>query len=169
MSSRRGNVFVSCDPEKCVGCRICEYACSYEKDKSFNPLRSRIRAIRIYPDINLAITCRLCQDAPCVKACPRDALTQSKETGRIIVDEDECNGCGWCIEACDFGAITLDPEEKIVKICDQCSTREDEQPQCIEWCPEEALSLTSRDALAQKARLGITEKLFKEALETEST
>ena len=169
MSSRTGNTFVACDPEKCVGCRICEYVCSMEKDNAFNPLRSRIRVIRIYPDINLAITCRRCQDAPCVAACPRDALTQSKETGMIIVDEEECNGCGWCIEACDFGAVTLDPEQKVVKICNLCSDREDEQPQCIEWCPEEALSLASRDTLAQKARLGITEKLFKAALEEETS
>jgi Fe-S-cluster-containing dehydrogenase component len=43
-------------------------------------------------------------------------LTQSEETGVILVEDDLCNGCGWCFEACDFGAITLDPEKKVVRI-----------------------------------------------------
>jgi len=162
--SKTGHLFVAADPEKCVGCRICEYICAFEHSGVFNPLRSRIRVVRIYPTINLAITCRLCEDAPCVKACPRDALTQSEETGMIIVDEDKCNGCGWCIEACDFGALTLDPDKKIVMVCDLCSHREDKKPQCVEWCPEEALSLTNRVILAQRARIDAVEKLFKAML-----
>ena len=164
--SRTGFMFVAADPEKCVGCRICEYICSLEKSGTFNPLRSRIRVVRIYPDVNLSIACRLCEDAPCVKACPRDALAQSEETGIIIVDEDKCNGCGWCIEACDFGALMLDPDKKIVMVCDLCSHRSDKKPQCVEWCPEEALSLTNRVILAQKARVSAIEKLFKAKIET---
>lgn len=168
MSKKTGHMFISADPNKCVGCRICEYACSYEKYKVFNPLRSRIRVVRIYPNINLSVTCRLCEDAPCVKACPRKALTQSKETGIIMVDEETCDGCGWCVEACDFGAITLDPDKKVAMICDLCSSRPDKKPQCVEWCPEGALELTNRDILAQKARLDVTKKLFK-ALYEETT
>ena len=38
--------FVSADPDKCVGCQICEYACSWTKEKAFNPLKSRIRVVR---------------------------------------------------------------------------------------------------------------------------
>ena len=49
------NQFVNCDPQKCVGCDICEYACSWEKEKVFNPLKSRIRAIRLDPFSNVAI------------------------------------------------------------------------------------------------------------------
>lgn len=153
--------FVSVDPDKCVGCRICEYVCSMEKDKVFNPVKSRIRTVRIYPTINASLTCRLCEDPACVIACPRKALEKSLETGTILIDEDKCNGCGWCIEACDFGSITLDPENKIVKICDLC----DGEPKCVEWCPEEALELTNRDILAQKARLDAVKKLLKASLE----
>jgi Fe-S-cluster-containing dehydrogenase component len=95
--------FVSSDPDKCVGCQVCEYACSMVKEKAFNPLKSRIRVVRVNQLANMAVTCRLCEDPPCIVACPRDALTQSEETGAIIVDKDKCNGCGWCIEACDYG------------------------------------------------------------------
>ena len=66
--------FVSVDPEKCVGCQICEYACSFNKEKAFNPLKSRIRVVRVNQLANMAVTCRLCEDPACVAACPRDAL-----------------------------------------------------------------------------------------------
>ncbi len=154
--------FVTVDPDKCVGCRICEYVCSMEKEKVFNPTRSRIRVIRIYPKTNASLACRLCEDAPCVLACPRKALTQSTENGVIMVDDELCNGCGWCIEACDFGAVTLDPDKKVVRICDICSTRAG-GPACVEWCPEEALEQTSRDVLSQKARIDAIQRLVKAA------
>jgi len=158
--------FVSADPNKCVGCCVCEYACSMVKEKTFNPTKSRIRAVRLNPLVNLAITCRLCEDPPCVAACPRDALTQSEETGIIMVDDEACNGCGWCIEACDYGAIMLHPETKVVYICDLC--KDVGKPQCVEWCPEEALELVTSDVLAQKARRSAVKKLFQEAVETSS-
>ena len=70
--------FVSADPEKCVGCQICEYACSFTKEKAFNPLKSRIRVVRVNQLANMAVTCRLCEDPACVAACPRDALNAIK-------------------------------------------------------------------------------------------
>jgi len=162
MSSIHTRKFVSADPDKCVGCCVCEYACSFEKEKAFNPVKSRIRVVRLAPVINMSVTCRLCEDAPCVTACPRDALTQSKETGVIMVDQDKCNGCGWCIEACDYGAIMLHPDKKVVFVCDLCEGT----PKCVEWCPEEALDFVTKDVLAQKARLTAVKKLFQEALKT---
>lgn len=95
---------VSGDPAKCVGCCVCEYVCSMEYEKTYNPTKSRIRVVRLNPLVNLAVACRLCEDAPCVAAWPRDALEQSRESGVILVDEKKCDGCGWCIEACDYGA-----------------------------------------------------------------
>jgi len=149
--------FVNVDIQKCVGCRICEYACSMEKYKVFNPTRSRIRVIRIYPTTNAAINCRMCEDAACVTACPRKALTQSADTGIIQVDDNLCNGCGWCIKVCEFGAIFLDPKPTVC-ICDLCHEREG-GPACIEWCPEDALEVSNNNILAQKARFGAVEKL----------
>ena len=132
---------VQVDVNKCTGCRVCEYACSMEKYKSFNPSRSRIRVVRIYPHTNAAIACRICEDIPCVMACPRNALSQSAENGAIIVNEDICDGCGWCVQSCKYGSIALDPKPT-VRICDLCSGREN-GPSCIEWCPENALALSA--------------------------
>ena len=162
MATIHARKFITADPEKCVGCGVCEYICAFEKEKAFNPLKSRIRVVRLDSVINLAVACRLCEDAPCVAACPRDALTQSEETGIILVDEDKCNGCGWCIEACDYGAITLHPDSKTVIVCDLCGG----EPKCVEWCPEEALDFVSKDILAQKARITVVKKLFQEAIKS---
>jgi Fe-S-cluster-containing hydrogenase component 2 len=129
-----------------------------EKHGVYNPTRSRIRVVRIYPTTNAALNCRLCEDAPCVIACPRKALSQSALNGVILVNESLCNGCGWCIKVCEFGSIFLDPTKPTVCICDLCSEREG-GPACIEWCPEEALELTTNNILSQKARFNTVEKL----------
>jgi TPP-dependent indolepyruvate ferredoxin oxidoreductase alpha subunit len=133
------NQHVNCDNEKCVGCDICEYVCSFEKEKVFNPLKSRIRSLRIGQTFNTAVTCKACKEAPCIKACEEKALTQN-EMGTILVDEKKCNGCGWCIEACEYGAVTLHPNTGKVIICDMCNG----DPKCIPLCPESALSLTGQ-------------------------
>ena len=135
------------EPEKCVGCGICELACSAEKEKAFNPKISRIRLVRIQPVVNTALACRLCEKAPCVRSCPRDALGQY-ENGTIHVDETKCTGCGWCIQACDFGSIVPHPSRKIA-VCDLCCG----DPVCVRYCPKGAIEITNLDAVSGKSRL----------------
>jgi len=136
------NQHVNCDNSKCVGCDICEYACSYEKEKVFNPLKSRIRSVRIDQISNTAVTCKGCIDFPCIVACPEKALVRLPETGAITVDNNRCNGCGWCIEACEYGAVTMHPDTHKVMICDTCNG----DPKCIPMCPESALSLSGKSS-----------------------
>ena len=151
--------FILADPSKCTGCSICEYACALEKDGSFNPLRSRIRVMRMHPLVNIAVTCRFCEDAPCVKACPREALGQSEENGVILIEEEKCDACGWCIPACPYGVIMLHPEKKVVMTCDLCKGK----PKCIDFCPEEALELVTNDDAAQKTWISALDKRLLEA------
>ncbi len=129
------------------------------KRKSFQRCKIPYRVVRQDQVHNIAVTCRLCQDPACVAACPRDALTQSADTGNFVIDKDKCNGCGWCIEACSYGAMMMHPETKTVYVCDLCKYRSD-GPQCVKWCPEEALTVTTIDVLAQKARISAIKKLF---------
>jgi carbon-monoxide dehydrogenase iron sulfur subunit len=139
--------FVSVDPSKCTGCGICEYACTLEKGESvWNPLRSRIRVVRMTPLFNFALACRSCEDAQCVKACPEKALVQCENTGILMVKEKACKGCDWCIQACPHGGISLHPDKGIAIACDMCNG----EPQCIESCPEEALELVISDEVADK-------------------
>jgi Fe-S-cluster-containing hydrogenase component 2 len=143
--------YIACEAEKCVGCQLCEYICSYTKTGEFNTYRSRIRTIRADEILITAIACRTCEDAPCVIACTRDAMKQDPETGAIKIDAALCDGCTWCIEACDFGAISINPMTKLAEVCDLCADQED-GPQCVIWCPKDALELTTPDQRAQKAR-----------------
>jgi Fe-S-cluster-containing hydrogenase component 2 len=107
-----------------------------------------------------AVACRTCENAPCVIACPRDALTQDSDTGIIHIDPNKCDGCAWCVEACDFGAISINPATKLAEICDQCEDEED-GPQCVKICPKDALEYTTPDQRSQRTR----HKLIKESLE----
>jgi len=146
--------FVSVDPGKCIGCGICEYACTAEKGEgSWNPIRSRIRVVRMAPLFNFALTCRGCKDARCVKACPEHALSQAESTGLIIIDQTKCKGCDWCVQACEHGGITIHTDTGKAISCDLCQG----EPKCVEACPEEALVVVESDEAA--------DKLFNDALE----
>jgi carbon-monoxide dehydrogenase iron sulfur subunit len=134
-------------------------------EKTFNPTKSRIRALRLGPLNNLAVTCRHCEDPACVAACPREALSQEENTGIIRVDENACNGCGWCISACQFGAMNMHPEKKVVFTCNSCTDHAEGEPQCVKWCPEEALTFVTAQQLAQKSRITAVKNLFQEAKE----
>ena len=159
-TSTSKHAYVDCDPVKCVGCQLCEYVCSFAKTGEYNSYRSRIRTVRVDAVLITAITCRTCENAPCVVVCPRDALNQDPLTGIIHIDTSRCDGCAWCVEACDFGAITINPVTRLAEICDQCETLE-EGPQCVLWCPKKALELTTPDQRAQKSR----QDLVKQSLE----
>lgn len=151
VTSTSKHAYIACDATKCIGCQLCEYVCSYTKTGEYNTYRSRIRTVRVDEILITAVACRTCEDAPCVIACTRSALTQDPETGIISIDAERCDGCAWCIEACDFGAISINPATKMAEICDQCQDEED-GPQCVLWCPKDALELTTPDQRSQKAR-----------------
>lgn len=159
--------FVTCDPDLCVGCQLCEFACAMEKDENSNIARSRIRLVRTEPILMLSIACRACADPACVRSCPRHgALTVNPANGLVIVDNDKCDGCGWCIDACPFGVIILNPETKRVVICDLCAGRL-EGPACVEMCPKKALEVSSPETIAQKARKGAVRQLLEELTPSE--
>jgi carbon-monoxide dehydrogenase iron sulfur subunit len=147
---------VSVDPSKCTGCGICEYSCTLEKEENtINPIRSRIRVVRMTPMFNFALACRFCEDAKCVTACPEKALTQSEKTGIIMVKEKKCKGCDWCVQACPHGGISINSETGIAVACDLCEG----EPKCVEFCPEEALELVCTDEEAEGRFNNALEKL----------
>jgi Fe-S-cluster-containing dehydrogenase component len=52
--------------------------------------------------------CKHCDNAPCQEACPTGALFRT-EFDTVVVQQDICNGCGYCVPACPFGVIDLSP------------------------------------------------------------
>ncbi len=151
--------FVAVDPSKCTGCGICEYACSLEKgETASSPLRARIRVVRMKPLFNVALACRACEDAKCVTACPEKALSQAENTGIIMVSDKKCKGCDWCVQACPHGGISIHSDTGLAVACDLCNG----EPQCIEFCPEEALELVATDEEAEKRMSDTIAKLPEE-------
>jgi carbon-monoxide dehydrogenase iron sulfur subunit len=155
--------FIVCDPNKCVGCQICELACAIEKSGSLDITRTRIFNVRVEPSLMLSVTCRMCESPTCVASCPNDALSQDPETGVIVVDDEACVGCGWCVEACEFGAITQDVERPTVEICDLCAGRN--VPACVESCPKDALSVSTPIQIGQQTRKEVLGELLRELIE----
>ena len=51
----------------------------------------------------------------------------------------------------------------MAEICDLCADEED-GPQCVKFCPKEALSLATPEVLRQKARRDVVKRLFEELL-----
>lgn len=143
--------FVDCDPEACSGCQLCELACATVKERCIDLEMARIHLVRPDPTLMMSVTCRLCEHAPCVAACPRDALSVDSDNGTIALDRVRCTGCGWCIEACDFGAIAMDRRTKTVVICDLCADLPT-GPRCVEICPKKALDLITAEGVAQRQR-----------------
>lgn len=97
--------------------------------------------------LTVAVSCRLCDIPLCIPSCPRRAITQRAD-GTKIVDEEKCNGCGMCSEACELGLIFIDPRRNIAVSCNLC----DGDPQCIRFCPSEALSFVNVFSYASQIR-----------------
>jgi Fe-S-cluster-containing dehydrogenase component len=157
--------FVAADLEKCTGCGVCELVCALKREKVYNPRLSRIKILRLYRLVNISLVCKFCENAPCVTACPSDCLVQSEKNGVILVDEDKCDCCGWCMEACPYGAVVLNPEKETVMMCDLC----DGEPQCVEWCPEEALDVVTQKEFDANLRKATANKLIDETLRLAET
>jgi Fe-S-cluster-containing dehydrogenase component len=83
-------------PNLCRGCHSCQLACSYARQRVFNPAKS---AIIIERDIDtdhtvpmiLPLVCNLCGGNPaCVEACPYGTLTVNSElSGYKILVADQ--------------------------------------------------------------------------------
>ena len=131
MSGRRTYpIWIARDYASCSGCRRCEVICSLFHEGKIWPEASRIRVFSLIPTVDIPHLCAQCDDAPCVSSCPVGALSINTETGAIIVDKDQCTGCGNCIGACPGKVPVIHPANKHALICDLC----DGDPQCVKVC-----------------------------------
>jgi carbon-monoxide dehydrogenase iron sulfur subunit len=130
---------LSADPKVCAGCRTCEVICSLSHEESVDLERSRIY-LRSDPFKGsfIPMICHQCADAPCYDACPESAIEIEPLSGMVFIREEKCTGCRCCEKACPFKVIRFDPEKNKVFKCDLCHG----DPQCVHWCPMNALGIT---------------------------
>lgn len=153
-----GTALIVCDETKCTACHLCEDICSLTKYQQMRPFLARIKAEKHALEYPVAIACRQCEDAACISACPTDALSM----GSVLqCDAEKCVLCGWCIDACPFGALNSDFDAKKVVACDLClEERINGVAPCVAFCPREALSEESWDSARQKGSSYLVEKLL---------
>lgn len=97
--------------------------------------------------------CKHCTRAGCLEVCPTGALFRT-EFGTVVVQEDICNGCGYCIPACPFGVIDQRRGDGRAWKCTLCYDRisAGRPPACAQACPTESIQYGELDELRERAR-----------------
>jgi Fe-S-cluster-containing hydrogenase component 2 len=161
MTRKNVNKILMISPDKCLGCRSCELACSFGKTNEFNPRHAAVSVIT-YEEaaISVPIMCMQCDDAACMKVCPVGAISRN-EKGVVIRDESKCIVCKMCISACPLGNMSYNSVQKKVVKCDLCGG----SPRCAEICPAGAIQFQEGTASNLGKKKIIADKfkeLFKE-------
>jgi formate dehydrogenase iron-sulfur subunit len=102
--------------------------------------------------------CKHCTHAGCLDVCPTGSLFRT-EFGTVVVQEDICNGCGYCVPACPFGVIDRrigEQGQKNVGIAQKCTLCYDrlgagKTPACAQACPTESIQFGDLDELRERA------------------
>jgi len=158
------------DLEKCFHCRRCTASCSY----NYHPDNRGVA--RLLERCSNFLICRRCEDSPCEKACPQQAL-EKQANGVLKRYLMRCTGCMTCTISCPFGCTFPEIVPYRTSGCDYCAGRlaQDELPLCVRTCPEQALAYAEvtddpaadvyvlNDHLAMRVRVWNRE-LFKKVL-----
>ena len=103
------------DLSKCVRCYACIAACRIEHYLPMGISWPRLVAMETGGDVptvsTYSVRCNHCQDAPCVDVCPTGATSQ-RDDGIIVIDQDKCVGCRYCIIACPYQNRTFISKDK---------------------------------------------------------
>ena len=182
------------DTSICIGCKACEVACkewnlvaedglrfsgeSYDNTGSLGANSWRhvafIEQTKALPEdggdalrwLMSSDVCKHCTHAACLDVCPTGALFRT-EFGTVVVQQDICNGCGYCVPACPFGVIDRREREDVPVIqsedvagigtthkCTLCYDRlkDGMEPACAQACPTKSIQFGPLDELREHAQ-----------------
>jgi formate dehydrogenase iron-sulfur subunit len=169
------------DTSVCIGCKACEVACkewnhvptdgfeylgwSYDNTGGLGadtwrhvafieqekPLGNQLPGDMRW--LMASDVCKHCSEAACLDVCPTGALFRT-EFGTVVVQEDICNGCGYCVPACPFGVIDQRKDDGRVWKCTLCYDRisHEQTPACAKACPTESIQYGPLEELRARAR-----------------
>ena len=167
------------DTSVCIGCKACEVACkewnsvpedgialtgmSYDNSVGLGADTWRhvafIEQRKPVADgqdqfrwLMASDVCKHCTHAACLDVCPTGALFRT-EFGTVVVQEDVCNGCGYCIPACPYGVIDRRQDDGRAWKCTLCYDRLGAglEPACAKACPTESIQFGPLDELRDRA------------------
>jgi formate dehydrogenase iron-sulfur subunit len=96
--------------------------------------------------------CKHCTHAACLDVCPTGALFRT-EFGTVVVQQDICNGCGYCVPACPYGVIDKREDDGRVFKCTLCYDRlgVGQEPACAKACPTDSIQFGALEELRERA------------------
>jgi formate dehydrogenase iron-sulfur subunit len=166
------------DTSVCIGCKACEVACkewnaipadgpleltgmSFDNTSGLSANTWRHVAFIEQPApsgdgikwLMSSDVCKHCTHAACLDVCPTGALFRT-EFDTVVVQQDVCNGCGYCVSACPYGVIDQRPDDGRVFKCTMCYDRigVGQEPACAKACPTESIQFGDLDELRAKAQ-----------------
>ena len=158
------------DSTQCVGCKLCESACSEKWNLRYDDKVAaedklsahKLTVVKTHADEKFSRRkCMHCEEPACASVCPVGAFTKTK-LGPVVYDESKCIGCRYCMTACPFGVPAYEWTSRTPRVrkCDGCFERVSagKPTACAEACPTGATITGDRDALIAEARKRIAEK-----------
>ena len=131
------------DLRKCIGCHACTIACKAEHEIPVGVNRCWVKTVEkgSFPETQrffFPVLCNQCDDAPCVRICPTNALFKRRD-GIVDLNGDSCIGCRACMEACPYDQLFIDPNTHTAEKCNFCANRVENKllPACVSVCPTE--------------------------------
>ncbi|HEX4258854.1 MAG TPA: 4Fe-4S dicluster domain-containing protein [Streptosporangiaceae bacterium] len=162
------------DTSVCIGCKACEVACkewngvpsgglnllglSYDNTGGLGADTWRHVAFIEQPRedgfrwLMASDVCKHCTNAACLDVCPTGSLFRT-EFGTVVVQEDICNGCGYCVPACPYGVIDRREDDGRAWKCTMCYDRIGDglEPACAKACPTDSIQFGPLEELRERA------------------
>jgi formate dehydrogenase iron-sulfur subunit len=97
--------------------------------------------------------CKHCTTAACLDVCPTGSLFKT-EFATVVVQEDICNGCGYCVPACPYGVLDRREGDGRAWKCTLCydRLRDGMEPACAKACPTDSINFGTHEDMLAMAR-----------------